>query len=192
MIHNKDRSGWFGASDTHYITGNWSTNTFAQWWLIKLGLTRNVYENKYMFAGTHYEHKILDCIGVPEKDRQVKIRKYRLRVNLDGSAQNCIYEVKTYKFSSVFRVNKAYWQQAQIQMFVTGIKTLYIVAYGMLDEDYRNIFNSIDEKRISYHRIEYDPKFISDVYLPRLLYLRRCMKYGVYPDWGEYCAIYHI
>ena len=25
MITNQDRSGWFGASDTHFITGNWET-----------------------------------------------------------------------------------------------------------------------------------------------------------------------
>ena len=37
MIHNHDRSGWFGASDTSTIMGNWATETFRKWWLEKLG-----------------------------------------------------------------------------------------------------------------------------------------------------------
>ena len=39
MIHNQDRSGWFGASDTARIMGNWNTQTFARWWGEKLGKT---------------------------------------------------------------------------------------------------------------------------------------------------------
>jgi len=46
MITNKDRSGWFGASDTSTIVGNYKTKTFKKWWLVKLGLSENDYSIK--------------------------------------------------------------------------------------------------------------------------------------------------
>ena len=58
MITNKDRSGWFGASDTKFIVGNYDTKTFLKWWLTKLGLSENNFSNKYTEAGTAYEHRI--------------------------------------------------------------------------------------------------------------------------------------
>ena len=41
MIKNNDRSKWFGASDTAMIMGNWETETFKNWWLVKLGIDLN-------------------------------------------------------------------------------------------------------------------------------------------------------
>lgn len=58
MIHNHDRSGWFGASDTSTIMGNWATETFRKWWLEKLGLRENRFHTPAMQAGTAYEHRI--------------------------------------------------------------------------------------------------------------------------------------
>lgn len=75
MIKNKSRAGWFGASDTATIMGNWQTKTFAAWWMVKLGLAENNFTNIYLAAGTAYEHRILDALGVKKRDRQIKIRK---------------------------------------------------------------------------------------------------------------------
>lgn len=50
MIHDQDRSGWFGASDTGIIMRRWDTDTFYKWWLEKLGLEKSTYTNKYMAA----------------------------------------------------------------------------------------------------------------------------------------------
>ena len=36
VISEQDRSGWFGASDTSYIMGNWNTKTFKNWWAKKI------------------------------------------------------------------------------------------------------------------------------------------------------------
>ena len=51
MIHNHDRSGWFGASDTSTIMGNWETETFRKWWLEKLGLRENRFHTPAMSIG---------------------------------------------------------------------------------------------------------------------------------------------
>ena len=64
MIKDHDRSGWFGASDTHIMLSNPNTKTFRLWWLEKLGLRHNNFTTKEMSAGTHYEHKILNFIGI--------------------------------------------------------------------------------------------------------------------------------
>ncbi len=56
MISNHDRSGWFGASDTATIMGNYNTATFKKWWLEKMGIRQSTFTNKAMKAGTHYEH----------------------------------------------------------------------------------------------------------------------------------------
>ena len=84
MITSKDRSGWFGASDTWAVMGNWETDTFARLWLEKLGVVRNTFTSPALQAGTLYEHRVLDALGVPIRDRQIRIRRLRLRVNLDG------------------------------------------------------------------------------------------------------------
>ena len=96
MIKNKNRSYYIGASDTKYVMMNWNTKTFKKWWLIKLGLDENNYQNKYTKAGTNYEHKIIDALNIPniEKDKQIIVLE-RLRINLDANTKNEIHEIKT-------------------------------------------------------------------------------------------------
>ena len=106
MIHSQDRSGWFGASDTNRIMGGWHTKTFQMFWAEKLGITKINLHTVPMQAGTMYEHRILDALGVMERDRQIKIPKLCLRVNLDGEDEHIIHEVKTYR-KEPFRVSTA-------------------------------------------------------------------------------------
>ena len=179
MIHNHDRSGWFGASDTARIMGRWSIPTFARWWLVKLGLRREDYKTLAMETGTAYEHPILDYLGVPVMDRQIKVRRLRLRVNLDGEDAAEITEVKTYGGDS-FRVSRAYWMQAQVEMFAAE-KAMRIAAYRMEPEDYRNWFRPIDPDRLSFWPVGYEPGWIEQDYLPRLAYLAWCLRKGVWP-----------
>jgi hypothetical protein len=177
MISDKDRSGWFGASDTAMIMGNWTTATFKKWWLEKLGLHTNTISTKAMKAGTQYEHKILDTIPNVIKDRQILIPELRLRVNLDGET-DIIHEVKTHK-EPVFKVSKRYREQVIVQMYAAQ-KPAEIVAYRLTENDYLNYFKEIDLDRITHHPIEYDEEFISR-YLPRLKYLAECLEKGVMP-----------
>lgn len=183
MIANKDRSGYFGASDTKYIVGNWKTRTFQNWWLVKLGLIQNHFDNKYTMAGTNYEHKILDALEIPnlEKDKQIIIGK--LRVNLDGNTDDKIEEVKTYNYEKGFdlKKHKDYVNQVQVQMYASKIHSAEIVAYGLLESDYDNYFHSIDKERLSFYPIEYDQNFI-DKYVPRLNYLTDCLEKGKIPN----------
>lgn len=174
MIHNHDRSGWFGASDTAKIMGHWQSHTFWRWWGEKLGLWQNHFTNRSMMAGTYYEHAILKSIGITQMDRQIKIRSLRLRVNLDGEEKSAIVEVKTHS-KPEFVVIRPYWMQCQVQMFAAK-KPCKIVAYRLLEEDYQNFFNPIDPKRITEHPIAFDKNFIESQYLPRLTYLAWCLK----------------
>lgn len=180
MIHNQDRSGWIGASDTYMVMGNWNTKTFAQWWRVKLGISQNNFTTVAMMAGTHYEHRILEAIGVKKMDRQIRIRKLRLRVNLDGETRDTVKEIKTYH-SEKFKVSKQYWQQAQVEMFATG-KALHIVAYRLTDDEYRNFFLPIEVDRLSIHPVHYDAEWVNEEYLPRLRYLAKCLKKGEWPN----------
>lgn len=184
MIKNHDRSGWFGASDTAYIVGSWNTPSFTAWWGEKLGLIQNTYTNIYMQAGTAYEHRILSALGIVQMDRQIKIRRLRLRVNLDGEDRETITEVKTYG-KDVFKVSKAYWGQCQVQMYAAR-KPCRIAAYRLIDEDYRNYFNPIDPARITLHPIEHDPAWISGLWLPRVEYLRDRLKRRRFPDANQF------
>lgn len=185
MISDKDRSGYFGASDTKYIMGKWNTKTFDKWWMEKQGFVKNDFENDAMKAGTAYEHKILDALGIPflEKDKQIIID--RLRVNLDGNTDFKIYEVKTYSAEKEFKVSSAYRMQVNVQMYASGIRSACIVAYGLVSADYSNHYRDIDTSRISFHEIEYDQEFI-DRYLPRLNYLTNCLKIGAFPIEGGF------
>lgn len=173
MIHNKSRAGWFGASDTARIMGNWDTLTFRLWWLEKLGIRTNHIKTDAMQAGTAYEHKILSAIGVKKMDRQIKLRVLRLRVNLDGEDRETITEVKTHKGD--FKVSKAYWQQCQVEMFATR-KQCRIVSYQLTDAEYENFFLPIDEGRIATWPIDRDNEFLRCEYLPRLAYLAGCLR----------------
>ena len=186
MISVQDRSGWFGASDTSYIMGNWNTKTFKNWWMAKLGISTGHFTSVAMNAGTYYEHAILDVIGSPRKDHQIIIPEYSLRINLDGDGTGRIDEVKTYGYEKGFKVSKGYWQQVQVQIFGKlweegKMPESKIWAYGLLPEDYKNFFNQIDRKRLKNYPIEYDKAFI-ERYLHRVLYLKDCLEKGVMPD----------
>ena len=182
MIASQDRSGYFGASDVSYIVGNWKTATFEKWWMQKLGINRDHFDNKYTLAGTHYEHRILESLGVPmELDKQIILEDLRLRVNLDGNDTDTIYECKTYKFDKGFKMPKKYIEQVQVQMFATGFKTAKIIVYGLLDEDYDNFFKAIDPLRRKEYVIAYDERWINETFLPKLTYLAECLKEGKFP-----------
>lgn len=181
MIQSQDRSNFIGASDTSMVVGNWSTQTFENWWLEKLGLRRNNLETEAMQTGTNYEHKILEALEIDnlEMDKQIVID--RLRVNLDGNTATCIYEVKTHSIDKEFKVLKQYWRQAQVEMYASEIHKLFIVAYALKEKDYKNFFNKIDKDRIELIKVEYDEKFIQEEYLPNFNILAKCLKEGVYP-----------
>lgn len=178
MIHDKDRCGWFGASDTAKIMGRWNTATFEKFWLEKLGLYRSSFENLAMKTGTHFEGKILDYLGVSRRDRQIRIPSVLLRVNLDGET-NIIHEVKTYGKDD-FKVSRPYWMQAQVEMYAAR-KPLEIVAYRLLDDDYKNWLSPIDPNRLSRHTIEYDRAWVNGEYIPRLCYLADCLRRRLWP-----------
>ncbi len=181
MIQSKDRSYYIGASDTSMVVGNWATKTFENWWLEKLGLNKNNFSTEATKAGNNYEHKILDSLNIEglEKDKQIIID--RLRVNLDGNTNTCIYEVKTHKLEKEFKVSKQYWRQAQVEMYASKIYKLFIVAYALNNNDYMNYFNNIDKERLQVIPVEYDKKFIEEEYLPKLEILTDCLKRGVFP-----------
>ena len=186
MIDTQDRSGWFGASDTVFIMGNWKTKTFQNWWLQKLGLSSDHFASRAMNAGTYYEHAILEHIGAPRRDHQIILPELLLRVNLDGDAPGKIYEVKTHSAEKAFKVTKGYWQQVQVQSFakltVEKIRPVAeIVSYGLTEGDYRDFFNPIDPERVKHHPIEYDPDFIAG-YIPKLEYLGECLRKGAFPN----------
>ena len=181
MIQNQDRSGYIGASDTSYVVGNWKTKTFEKWWLEKLGIHKNNLANEYTKAGNNYEHKILDFLQIENLEKDKQFIEGKLRVNLDGNTQTCIYEVKTHKEEKEFKVSKQYWRQAQVEMYASKIHELNIVAYGLKEEDYLNYFNKIDENRVKLIPVEYDEDFIKKEYLPNLEILTECMKEGAFP-----------
>lgn len=183
MISDKDRSGYFGASDTDRVIGSTKTKTFHKWWMEKLGIRQSSFSNIFLEAGTYYEHPILDALGIPlEKDKQIVIEPLRLRVNLDGNTEDTIYEVKTYKIENGFHVPLKYQRQVWVQMYATGMRKAYIVSYGLNASDYKNFFHPIDHARLQLHPVEYNEQFIEQTYLPRLRYLSECLTKGVFPD----------
>ena len=163
------------------VVGNWKTKTFEKWWLEKLGLNKNNLSNEAMKAGNNQEHKILDSLEIEDLEKDKQIIKDRLRANLDGNTNTCIYEVKTHNIDKEFKVSKQYWRQAQVEMFASNIHKLYIVAYGLQEDDYKNFFNTIDKDRIKLLQVDYDEKFITEEYIPKLEILTRCLKEGVFP-----------
>ena len=181
MIQSQDRSYYIGASDTSMVVGNWKTKSFENWWLEKIGLRQNKLNNEAIKAGNNYEHKILETLEIEglEKDKQIIID--RLRVNLDGNTSDCIYEVKTHNADKEFKVSKAYWRQAQVEMYASNIHKLYIVAYDLIEKDYKNYFNKIDKERLHFYEVEYDKNFIQNEYLPKLRILSNCLENGRFP-----------
>ena len=63
MITNHDRSGWIGASDVQFVIGNWRTKTWEKWWMQKLGINQDHFDNMYTKAGTNWEHEKFVQIG---------------------------------------------------------------------------------------------------------------------------------
>ena len=135
-----------------------------------------------MKAVNNYEHKILDSLEIEDLEKDKQIIKDRLRANLDGNTNTCIYEVKTHNIDKEFKVSKQYWRQAQVEMYASGIYKLYIVAYGLQENDYNNYFNEIDKNRLELINVDYDKEFIENEYLPKLEILTECLKKGVFPE----------
>ena len=188
MIASKDRSGYIGASDTKYVVGNWKTKTFEKWWMQKLGIDTSHIDNKYTMAGTNYEHKIIDALGIIniEKDKQIIIG--RLRVNLDANTKEKIHEIKTYQYEKGFSLekHKDYLDQVEVQMYASGIHKAEIDAYGLLPEDYDNYFHDIDLDRLIRLEIKYNKEWINNKYLPKLKYLEKCLEEGKFPTEEEF------
>lgn len=181
MIADKDRSGYIGGSDTSMVMRSWSTKTFEKWWRTKQGFGENNISTDAMKAGTAYEHKILDSLGIPEMEKDKQIIIGRIRVNLDGNTPTKIYEVKTHSADKAFKVSADYRRQVNVQMWASGIHRAEIVAYGLLPEDYDNYYRDIDPRRISHHTIEYDEAFLRE-YKKRVNVLCDCLNTGRFPD----------
>lgn len=181
MIQDHDRSGWIGASDARFVVGNWKTKTWDKWWRTKLGLEDNHIQTEAMMAGTMFEHKILEAIGVPEMDRQILLPELRLRVNLDGNDDTTIYEVKTHRWDKEFKVPEHYKQQVWVQMFASGLPKAEIVSYALEPDDYKNFFRGIDPQRLQHIPIAYDGAWIARRFLPRLRVLAQALERGGWP-----------
>lgn len=185
MIANHDRSGWIGASDCQFVIGNWATKTFERWWMQKLGINQDHFDNRYTLAGTNWEHRILDSLCLPdlEKDKQIIIEDLRLRVNLDGNTPNRIKEVKTYKWSKGWKKTpQKYINQVQVQMYASRIYGADIVAYGLEEADYDNFLRTFDPSRLQQIPVDYDQKWVETAYLPKHMILADCLKRGVFPN----------
>lgn len=185
MISNQNRSYYIGASDTQHVIGNWKTKTFEKWWLEKIGFTSNQIHTEAMMAGTAFEHRIIDSLNILEMEKDKQFISGRLRVNLDGNTPDTIYEIKTYKYQNGFKVPKHYREQVWVEMFGSGIRKAYIVAYGLLEEDYNNFYRDIDPIRRQRFEIQYNEEFINKIYLPRFRYLSECLDLGKFPKTEE-------
>lgn len=66
------------------------------------------------FSDEQYQllHSIAEDINDLRIEKEKQIIIDRLRVNLDGNTNACIYEVKTHKSEKDFKVSKQYWRQA--------------------------------------------------------------------------------
>ena len=107
-------------------------------------------------------------------------------MNLDGECDETIYECKTYKHENGFKLPKKYIQQVNVQMYATGFRKAYIVAYGLEAEDYRNFYRDIDPQRKELFPIEYDERWITEQFIPKVDYLARCLTTGRFPIKGEF------
>jgi hypothetical protein len=184
MIASQDRSYYIGASETDKVLGNWKTETWLKWWMQKIGINNDHFNNVYTLAGTHYEHRILESLGfLMDFDKQFINEELRLRVNLDGNTEDCIYECKTTKEDiSLFKPPKKYINQVQVQMFGSGIRKAKIVVYQLVEEDYENFFRPIDPRRRREIDVPYNEEWVNNVYLPKHLRLRDCLVEGVLPN----------
>lgn len=189
MITNKDRSKWFGASDTSTLFGSYDTDTFRLWWLVKLGIVSNDFSNKYMDVGNILEIPIINKINAITGEniklgkRPIYIRKYRIRANLDGYTKNKVIEVKTTK-KMFEKVPLNYWRQCQALMFSSKKRICELWVYEVSEEEYEApYFAEIDENRLKKFIIEYDENWIKEQYIPRVKYLANCLKRRIYPKW---------
>ena len=190
MITNHDRSGWIGASDVMFVTGNWKTKTWEKWWMQKLGINADHFDNRFTVAGTKWEHRILDNLNIPglEKDRQIIIEDLRLRVNLDGNTSDRVKEVKTYQWEKGWKKTPPkYINQTHVQVFGAQLAGLPfvgadIVAYGLEEADYDNYLRPLDPDRLREIPVVFDKKWAETVYLPKHLILCDCLKRGVFPN----------
>ena len=186
MIKNQDRSGWFGASDTATIMGNWGTNSFAQWWGVKCGWFAQDYHSWAMDVGNIMEHAIVDAVAQETCQRIRKgkfpaYRFHRLRVNYDGLTRKNVIEIKT-SGKGFAKVPQGYWMQCQVLMHTLHRKHCQLWLYVLEEGDYLHpYFASIDQERLHCFAIEYDRDWVKTQYLPRLKYLARCLRKGVYP-----------
>ena len=196
MIKNQNRAFWFGASDTSTIMGNWDTQTFLDWWFVKLGYYSNNRKSWKMDCGNILEIPIIREIEKQE-GYKIHIGKHpyykpflRLRCNYDGLTKDFVIEIKTTGKMFV-KVPKNYWQQCQVLMFRKRRKKAILYAYEMIDDDYANpYFPNVDYNRIKSFVIDYDKEFIEQEYKPRLKYLARCLKQKKVPSKIEYEQIY--
>lgn len=192
MIKNQNRSKWFGASDVSMVVGNWGTETFKNWWIVKLGLDDNRVRKWIMDCGNLLEIPIIRKIEKLEKHK-IKIGKHpyynlrlRLRCNYDGLSKEEVVEIKT-TATPFKKIPIKYWRQCQVLMYRKRKKRTALYEYRVLESDYLNpYFPDIDEKRLFRHVIEYDEQFINEVFLPRLRYLARCLRAGKFPKEEEY------
>ena len=163
MIHDDDRSYWFGASDSQkIITPNHSTKTWQSWWRVKVGIDEPEFTgNKYTDAGIKFEHPILECFDKDiNKDRQLYLEDLRLRANYDGDKNGVIYEVKTHGADKPFEITPYIEAQVQTQMYVwqqcrDDFKGLYILSYGLTEHDYNCDTPEVDFNRIKVHKVKY-------------------------------------
>lgn len=184
MIASQDRSYYIGASDVEKVVGNWKTKTWLNWWLQKIAINNAHFNNVYTLAGTHFEHRILESLGVPmEMDKQFILEDLRLRVNLDGNTEDTNFECKTTKEDiKTFKPPKKYINQTQVQMFGSGLRKTKLVVYQLEEEDYENFFRPIDPKRLRIFDIAYNEEWVNGIYMPKHLVLRDCLVKGVLPD----------
>lgn len=196
MIHDQDRSGWFGASDTKFVMAeNRNTKTWLRWWETKLGKAEPSFTGSiYTRAGNLYEHHILEAINPDMRmDGQIIIDKLLLRTNYDGYCDGVIYEVKTHKSDKEFEITPAYLWQCQVeafcykekykQWFLPEFKKIYIVSYALYPDEYycEDGEIGIDPDRIIKHEVKYDKHWVKAEYLPRLKELARALRKGRNP-----------
>ena len=185
MISTSSRIGYLGASDTHFVMGNWETDTFAKFWRQKQGLDTSSFKSIYTETGNAFEHKIAETLGIADVDRTVFVDGIRVRVNLDGTMDGENIEIKTYKKRPNWRPSKDYRQQVQVEMWADSKPSTLLIAYALEDEDYEDWTRPIDTERLSYFPYEFDIDFIRD-YLPKALYLSDCIEKGLFPRKEDY------
>lgn len=192
MIKNQNRSKWFGASDTAMIMSNWSTESFKNWWLVKLGITQSHISSWVMDCGNIMEIPIIRFVEKLE-NRKIHIGKHpyynfglRLRCNYDGLRKNEVVEIKT-SGTGFKKVPKNYWQQCQVLMWRKKKERTSLYLYLMRESDYLNpYFPELDKNRLVRHEIVFDKGFIVNEYLPRLRYLARCLRLKILPKEEDY------